>query len=112
MSNKYPSNQEFKWCESWRSLLLVCNIITIILVLVNLFIKIRLHYTPSGAQAWLYIALAASHVGMLAFFVFYIQNYRFLVKKKTIQHSKALFLKGLIPLVLYHAVTIMILIFA
>lgn len=108
---KKSSINKFRWCETWKSLFLVSTLVTITLAIFHLYAEIQLNYCTPGAQSKLYVTASTCRIGIIAFIVFYIKNYRVLLERKVISDSRVLFCKGLVPLIIIYITTIIVMIF-
>ena len=109
MMRKRPK-KEFGWCYTWKSLIIVSNLLSLFFAAMNLLVML-LYINNYAAQAKAWSAIAMCHLWFIPSMVTYTQNYNLLVQRNIIKKSKVKFIVGLIPLIMYEIVNILVLIF-
>ena len=104
------SKKEFGWCYTWKSLIIVSNILSIFFVGFHLLSKILyIKFFPVVAQ--LCVSIFCCHLWAVESVVLYIKNFNLLLEKQIITKSKGKFWGGLLPLIMYEVINVCVLIF-
>ena len=104
------NEKEFGWCYTWKSLIIVSNLLAILFLLINLFCKLLIITSKSNTIYGYATAIGMCHLWFIASLTLYTQNYNLLVQRNIIKKSKVKFIAGLIPLIMYEIVNILVLI--
>ena len=101
------------WCHTYKSLLLVSNILSFLVMIAHIICKVLYNeYRSIGTTAVtkMLLAILVCHWAILMFLITYVRNYNILVARNTIEKSKDKFLMGLIPFFVYELINIFVLI--